>query len=97
HAGLAQRAHALRHAGELSGGDELAPDLHHEPAAHVPLESYGHSPGSFRVRASSKPIMTLKLWMACPAPPLTRLSRAEKHTADRRPPKGSERTKPTST
>ncbi len=63
---------------------QLTAHLHHEPpSGEVRERGHGQSPGSFRVSVSSKPIITLKAWMACPAPPFTRLSSALKQTTRR--------------
>ena len=83
-------------AGPVRG--QLAAHLHHEPAAgEIRERAHGQSPGSFRVSVSSKPIITLNAWIACPAPPLTRLSSALKQTTRRVEPVGAPRVKPTST
>src|SRR5262249_14821079 len=90
------RAHASREAGAFGG--ELPAHPHHgPPAGGVGERAHGQSPRSFTASVSSKPIITLKAWIACPAPPFTRLSSALKQTTRRVAPVGAPRVYPTST
>src|SRR5262249_3187947 len=99
-AGLCKLADGASHAERKPSAidRQLAAHLHHEPAAGERREhAHGQSPGSLSVSDSSNPIIKLKLWIACPAPPLTRLSSAEKQTTRRERPCAGPRAKPTST
>src|SRR5262249_35726450 len=93
-AAVDQRAQVGSEAGGLGGCDDLAADLDDDR----PDRSGGHGqfPTSSSEARSSQPSTRFMFWIACPAPPLMRLSIAEKQVTVRLPSPGAPTAKPTS-
>src|SRR6266545_3936349 len=85
-----ENAQVLRDAVEIQRVDELTAELQHD-GLHG-----GHGPGSASEVISSRPSMRFMSWIACPAPPFTRLSVAAKSVTVRRPARAGPATTPTS-
>src|SRR5262249_54268919 len=81
--------------GRLGAGDDLTADLDDDGDGHG-LDGYGHDPRSSSEAFSSTPSMRFMFWIACPAPPLMRLSVTQKQVTVRRSPWSAPTETPTS-
>src|SRR5262249_23251422 len=83
-AGARERSAVGRDRRKVGPGDDLAAELHHDRRSGRGVR-HGQLPGSSNVRRSSSPSIKFIDWMACPAPPLIKLSLTEKHATTRLP------------